>query len=283
MYWLWQAQEIATVLLLARRALAANRAPGQGVVARRVDYGLHPRQHLLLFLPADGARRRSAVFFLHGGGWYTGSPTEFAFVGSFLARHGYPAILAGYRLAPEHTYPAQHEDALAAFAYFQAHAGEWGLPGRVVVAGQSAGAHLGAFLAGERDKLAARGLDPGLIRGAFFISGPLDLGVPGGSPWGKFCLKRFLGTERDWRKTDPSRLADDWRLPLFLLHGDRDPVVNLGSALAFARRVHARRPGLVEFVVAPGRHHSDLTYLFLQELPETRALLAWLARVDEGA
>jgi acetyl esterase/lipase len=283
LFWLWQAQEIASVPRLARRAAAANRRAEPRLSVRRVAYGPHPRQYSLVFAPAEGApRRHSTVFFVHGGGWYTGSPEEFTFVGRFLARHGYATVMAGYRLVPEFTYPVQHEDVLAAYATFQAEARGWGLPVRTVVAGQSAGAHLGAFLVGEWQKLAEHNLDRANIAGAFFVSGPLDFAVPGSSPWGRHLLKRFLGEERDWHRTDPGRLAAEWDAPLFLVHGDCDPVVTLGSSLAFARRVHQKRPGLVEVAVAAGRHHSDLTHIFLDDLRETRALLAWLEGVDAG-
>ena len=127
----------------------------------------------------------------------------------------------------------------------------------------------------------ALGHDVEAIRGAFFVSGPLDFAVPGSSAWGRRLLRRFLGKGHEWFETDPGSLADSWEVPLFVVHGDHDPLVTLGSALSFARRVHRRRPGLVEFVVAPGRHHADLTYMFLDDLAEARALKAWLARLDE--
>ncbi|MFN3616301.1 MAG: alpha/beta hydrolase, partial [Rubrimonas sp.] len=83
--------------------------------------------------PRDGA---GAILYLHGGGFIMGSPRTHRHLAARVAlAAGAPAMVARYRLAPEHPHPAQIEDALAAYA---------GILGRgpVAVAGDSAGGGL---------------------------------------------------------------------------------------------------------------------------------------------
>src|SRR6516162_5864680 len=64
---------------------------------------------------ADPAR---VVLYLHGGGYMAGSICSHRYLAIEIGRAAQARALAlGYRLAPEHPYPAQLEDALAAYQY----------------------------------------------------------------------------------------------------------------------------------------------------------------------
>ena len=66
---------------------------------------------------ADAAR---AVLYLHGGGYMAGSIESHRYVAVEIGRAARVRTLAlGYRRAPEHPYPAQLEDALAAWQYLR--------------------------------------------------------------------------------------------------------------------------------------------------------------------
>ncbi|GAB3681083.1 alpha/beta hydrolase [Saccharopolyspora tripterygii] len=97
------------------------------------------------------ARRtsRGLVVFFHGGGFVLGSRSVYDSPARFLALHANVDVLSvEYRLAPEHPFPAAHEDALVAWKYAVAHAPVWGLAtDRIVISGDSAGANLVAVLA----------------------------------------------------------------------------------------------------------------------------------------
>ena len=89
----------------------------------------------------DGYAGAVAVW-LHGGGYVFGSPeTHRRACDAFAEALGYPVVGLRYRLAPEHTWPAQLGDAEAAVAELQ------GRGCRVVAAGDSAGGHLALNLA----------------------------------------------------------------------------------------------------------------------------------------
>jgi monoterpene epsilon-lactone hydrolase len=82
----------------------------------------------------------ACVLYLHGGGYVIGSCNTHRPVASHLAcRTGLPVLLVDYRLAPEHPYPAAVDDALTAYEWLLARGFA---PGRIVVAGDSAGGGL---------------------------------------------------------------------------------------------------------------------------------------------
>jgi epsilon-lactone hydrolase len=86
---------------------------------------------------ADAAR---AVLYLHGGGYMAGSIVSHRYVAVEIGRAAQARTLAvGYRRTPEHCYPAQLDDAMAAYRYLL----DQGIaPGRIAVGGDSAGGNL---------------------------------------------------------------------------------------------------------------------------------------------
>lgn len=94
------------------------------------------------------ATEGSAVLYLHGGAFAFGSArTHRMLTGALAAESGLRVLAPSYRLAPEHPAPAALDDARAAFRFLE----EQGIPaGRIVVAGDSAGAYLAALLAADR-------------------------------------------------------------------------------------------------------------------------------------
>ena len=93
----------------------------------------------LLFTPSVGAAGSVIVYF-HGGGFVAGSPQSHRCVTAWLAKFsGMPALSARYRLAPEHPFPAQREDAVAACHLAVAMSAAPDRT-RIILAGDSAGA-----------------------------------------------------------------------------------------------------------------------------------------------
>ncbi|MCI3928908.1 alpha/beta hydrolase [Streptomyces sp. AN091965] len=92
---------------------------------------------------------RGAVVWMHGGGWVMGDvDTEHPWASRIAESSGEVVISVGYRLAPEHPYPAALDDTYAVLAWAVEHAAEWGVdPERIAVGGHSAGAGLAAAVA----------------------------------------------------------------------------------------------------------------------------------------
>ena len=100
------------------------------------------------YAPASGGAR-PLLLFLHGGGFVMGDLETHDAPCRVLCREMDAHVLAiDYRLAPEHPFPAAVEDAVAAYRWARAHAGSLGAePGRLAVAGDSAGGNLAAVVA----------------------------------------------------------------------------------------------------------------------------------------
>ncbi len=88
------------------------------------------------------------LVYYHGGGWVIGDLDTHDGVCRFLAAAAGTAVLSiGYRLAPEHPFPAPVEDAWAGFSWAAANAAALGAdPARIAVGGDSAGGNLAAVV-----------------------------------------------------------------------------------------------------------------------------------------
>jgi len=86
----------------------------------------------------------TAILYFHGGGFVAGGLDSHEMVCRRLAAlSGLPVLAATYRLAPEHSLPAAHDDALSILAQIGCDGASWGLdPARLVIAGDSAGGNL---------------------------------------------------------------------------------------------------------------------------------------------
>ena len=110
-----------------------------------------------VYAPSVGAALPVVAYF-HGGGWVQGDLETHHGLCARLAKHGGVLVVAvDYRLAPEHKFPAAVEDCLAAYRWLRVHGRDVGAdPGRVAVAGDSAGGNLSAVVS----QLAAGGGTP---------------------------------------------------------------------------------------------------------------------------
>jgi len=108
----------------------------EGLGVEAVDIAGLPAERLT---PA-GADDARALLYLHGGGYCVGSPTSHrGLAGRLAAAIGCVALLPDYRLAPEHRFPAAVDDAVKAYRHLLEEGIE---PGRIVIAGDSAGGGL---------------------------------------------------------------------------------------------------------------------------------------------
>jgi len=111
-----------------------------------------------VYTPAGDGSKPVIVYF-HGGGWVIGdldvcdNPVR-----RIANRTGAVVVSVGYRLAPEHVYPAAFDDSYAATAWLAEHAAEFGGdPQRIATCGDSAGGNLAAAVAiAARDRQGPR-------------------------------------------------------------------------------------------------------------------------------
>lgn len=113
------------------------------------------------YLGDPAAPVEGSVVYFHGGGWVVGSLESADSVCRFIAeRTNLLVVAVGYRLAPEHPFPAGLTDAVDAFRWVRDTAGQrWGAAARVAVAGDSAGGNLATVVCTETVDDAAGGPD----------------------------------------------------------------------------------------------------------------------------
>jgi epsilon-lactone hydrolase len=140
--WLRAAQAAAPALL--PQELAAVRVEPCLADGVRCEWSMPPGATL------DPCRR--AVAYFHGGGYVIGSPTTHREITARIALGtGVPVLAVDYRLAPEHRFPAAHDDCLTAVRWLRGRGVE--APG-LAIAGDSAG---GALAIGTMLSLRDRG------------------------------------------------------------------------------------------------------------------------------
>jgi acetyl esterase len=209
---------------------------------------------------------RACYLHLHGGGWALGgADQQDQTLLRFASAARVAVVSVEYRLAPEYPHPAAVADCVAAIRWLAANAeGELGAA-RLIVAGESAGAHLAALallLLRDRRELAA-------VAAANLAYGVYDVSMtPSARGWGDqrivtstqdlaFFAEQYAPSERH-RDADVSPLyADLTGLPHALFScGTLDPL--LDDTLFMAARWQAAGSE-AQLAIYPGAPHEFLT------------------------
>jgi acetyl esterase len=133
------------------RSLNFGEEPPMGPVASR-DFTVPGKAGAIsvrLYTPEGAAAVTPGIVFFHGGGWVIGDLDTHDQVCKRLASlTGYRVLAVDYRLAPEHPFPASHDDCLSATEWAFDHAAEIGFdPAKIATCGDSAGGNLSASIA----------------------------------------------------------------------------------------------------------------------------------------
>ena len=131
----------------AKLAELAGPAPAMQRVEERTIDGPDGQARIRILVPIQYPR--GVLVYYHGGGWVIGSIDEYDTVARKLAeRTSCAVVLAEYRLAPEHRYPAAVDDSYAALEWVGKHLSDIaGQEVPLMVAGDSAGGNLAAVMA----------------------------------------------------------------------------------------------------------------------------------------
>ncbi|MFI3259698.1 MAG: alpha/beta hydrolase [Rikenellaceae bacterium] len=94
-------------------------------------------------------KSKNAFVFYFGGGWNSGTPTQFKERAEYFATHGFVCFLVEYRTKKNGTTPdVSLMDAKSAIRYIKANAKKFNInPKKIVTSGGSAGGHLAAAVA----------------------------------------------------------------------------------------------------------------------------------------
>ncbi|WP_254604978.1 alpha/beta hydrolase [Sphingomonas bacterium] len=120
-------------------------APDPAVTTQDMPYGSDPMQYARIYKPtaASGAPMPVIVYY-HGGGWVIADVNTYDAAPRLLSKQLNAIVVSvEYRHAPEAKFPAQHDDAFAAYRWVLQNAQSWGGdPAKLALAGESAGGNL---------------------------------------------------------------------------------------------------------------------------------------------
>jgi len=189
---------------------------------------------------------RPAVVFFFGGGWRTGTPTQFQQHCKHLAEAGFVAMVADYRVSARHktTVNACAEDAKSAVRWIREHAERLGVdPKRIAAGGGSAGGHLAACTGtikgfeakGEKHKISSVPNAMVLFNPACILA-PVD-GMPLMDAKKIGDLKKRMGV--DPKMLSPYHHVAKGAPPTLIFHGRADETIPYMTSEKFAEAMTA--------------------------------------------
>ncbi|MCJ8142589.1 alpha/beta hydrolase [Ancylobacter sp. A5.8] len=241
----WMAP-LATLNMLARLEdvrLIADRSYAEG-----------PPHGIDIYAPRAAGGPRPVVVFFYGGGWEEGERALYRFVGAALASRGIVTLVPDYRVYPEVRFPDFLKDGARAVRWAREHAAEFGGDASLVfLAGHSAGAHIAAMLAFDRQWLEGVDLDSRRdIAGLIGLAGPYDF-----LPLHSRTLEEIFGEETGRALSQPINFVAGGEVPAFLATGIDDHTVDPGNTARLAARLE-QQGGDVTFRRYPRVDHRTV-------------------------
>jgi len=139
-----------------------------------IPYGTSPAEKLDIF-PAEG-KSEALLVFIHGGYWRSLDKSDFSYLAPAFNRRGVTLALPNYGLCPKVGIEDIVKQNLLAIAWLWHYGARYGVnPGRLYVAGHSAGGHLTAMMLAARWNTYMPELPYNLVKGGLAISGVYDL------------------------------------------------------------------------------------------------------------
>jgi acetyl esterase/lipase len=188
---------------------------------------------LWIFGESDPKAKKPAIVFFFGGGWNSGSPTQFEDQARHFAKRGMIAITADYRVKSRHGVQVVEcvKDAKAAIAWVRENAQRLGIdPDKIAASGGSAGGHLAActgtisgFGSDERPNAMI------LFNPACTLA-PIAGWEPSGDKAVDLSTQRF-GVEAE--VLSPAHHIGAHTPPTLILHGKADTTVPYASVVAY--------------------------------------------------
>ncbi|MGM7678617.1 alpha/beta hydrolase [Microbacterium sp. A94] len=230
---------------------------------------------------AENASADAAVLYLHGGGYSIGSIAAYRdHCARLSVTTGVPVLSVGYRLAPEHPYPAALDDARLAYDWLL---GQGISADRIVVSGDSAGGGLSLAL-----MLALRDDSRPLPAGAVLLSPLADMAHTGDSvherahvdpivtPAGSHAYStRYLGEDGDFDTPYASPVyADLSGLPPVLVTVGTDELL-FDDSVRVVRKIRDAG-GSADLDVWPKMIH--IFPFFASQVPESKRAMDYIAR-----
>ena len=235
-----------------------------------VPYGPGPRQKLDIFPAAKPGA--PILIWIHGGYWRALSKEHYTSIAPPLLAAGAAVVLVGYDLCPTVTLSQLLAETRAALRWVRGHAAEMGGdPDRLILAGNSAGAHICAMALqhdwpGETFPVES-------IRAAALITGIYDLAPVPLIP----VQEEVRLTPADVAQLSPMLLPIRAKAKCLVAVGGDEPEMWIEQSRDYHAKLKVAGVDS-QLMVVPGRHHFSITRDLADEgAPLTQAVIALLA------
>lgn len=221
-------------------------------------YGENIKQYYRVY---EGDLKKPTIVFVHGGGWWHGSPKASSFIGKFFNDLGYNVVVPAYRLVPLYKYPTQINDVFTAIKdYLQ----KYNNTKELIVIGFSAGGELSTNLVFNKIKQKEFGINRSIFKGLITLSGVLDFNKCT-SKHSKTLIENYVGFENEIEKFNPIDLVNEnVDVKVLSLHGDRDTLISKENSISFVERIK-KYNGSARLSILTGKYHSDIVSLFINK------------------
>jgi acetyl esterase/lipase len=193
-------------------------------IERDLAYGSDPGQRIDVYIPEKLPPNAPVIFMVHGGAWMLGDKNSGGVVNNKAAHwmpRGYVFVSVGYPLFPKHTVLEQADDIAKALAFAQGKAASWGAdPGRFVMMGHSAGAHLVSLVTAD-PTIATRAGAKKWLGTVSLDSAAMNLVDTMEHKHYRFYDRVFGTDEKLWRDASPTLRMTQAPAPMLLVCGTR--------------------------------------------------------------
>lgn len=236
----------------------------ENLQSKKVDfktykYGENIKQYYRVY---NGDRNKPIIFFIHGGGWWHGSPKTSSYIGKFFYDKGYTVVLPAYRLAPLYKYPEQINDIFTAISYYLSNQCKIENK-KIIVMGFSAGGELATNLVFNLEKQKEFNIDKNIFSGLITLAGVLDF-EKCISKHSVMLIENYLGKELSLTEVNPIKLLEnnDINIPVLCLHGKKDPLIDIENSISFVDKLRDLGKD-VKLKILEDKYHSDIITLVI--------------------
>lgn len=224
----------------------------------------------------SGTVRKTAIIFIHGGGFSQGNRQQMAGYCKLLAQGGFTSATVSYRLTSAgHAFPNAVQDIASAVAWMRQGAGTLGIdPSRIVLVGYSAGGTLA--------------LTVGLAKGSGIAGIVSAAGISDFASLLKATPHRKLREDIDaYLAGAPAQAASPLAHvsrndpPVFLFHGKKDALVPVAQSVVLAEKLKANQINVLFRVFEDAGHEIMLPNKHLKQL--LQEMTGFLLAIDDQA
>lgn len=246
------------------------------IKGKNISYGHHKKQYYRVY---KGDNNKYTIFFVHGGGWWQGSPSLYSGIGKYLSKNGYNTVLVGYRLVPKSIYPNQIDDVFKAFRHYLDNNIK---ASNFIIGGYSAGSEIATHLAYDIFMHKKYNINHKVISGFISIAGVLDFSKCY-SKASKKLIKNYIKDENINNANPINILNKNITIQNLCIHGDKDSLISVDNSISFINRLkmldknanlkiikNIDHEHAIDLIRGPGNIHSKYIFDFIKGIDKLK-------------